>query len=180
MFSLPRSVSRAAVHTAFLSAALALAAPQANAQSQTGGAPGDWLAHYGTARTVGLGNAYVAVPDAAMAAVWNPAALGMMDQNEILLETGRLFEDTSVHGLSFAVPGRWLPSLGFSVVALRSGDFEKTNELNESLGTFDDGETAFMFTAAKHIGTRFSLGGNFKLGEPRNFWRYMIAGTRPA
>jgi alpha-ketoglutarate-dependent taurine dioxygenase len=22
-------------------------------------------------------------------------------------------------------------------------------------------------------------GGNFKLGEPRRFWRYMIAGTRP-
>lgn len=143
---------------------LALAVPlAAHAETETGGAPGDWLAHYGTARTVGLGNAYVAVPDAAMAAVWNPAALGMMDQNEILLETGRLFEDTSVHGLSFAVPGRWLPSLGFSVVALRSGEFEKTNELNESLGTFDDGETAFMFTAAKHIGTRFSLGGNFKL-----------------
>ena len=23
-------------------------------------------------------------------------------------------------------------------------------------------------------------GGNFKLGEPRRFWRYMIAGTRPS
>jgi len=23
-------------------------------------------------------------------------------------------------------------------------------------------------------------GGNFKLGEPRRFWRYMIAGARPA
>lgn len=145
-------------------AALAVLVPTvAHAQSESGGAPGDWLARYGTARSVGLGNAYVATADASMGAVWNAASLGLLDQNEVLFETGTLFDDTAIHGASFAVPGRWLPSLGFTVVALRSGGFEKTNELNESLGTFDNGETAFLFTAAKHIGTRFALGSNFKL-----------------
>jgi hypothetical protein len=135
----------------------------AQAQSESGGAPGDWLARYTGARTVGLGSAYVAAADASIGALWNPAAIGLLDQNEVLVETARLFEDTSMHGLSFAVPGRRLPSLGFSVVALRSGAFEKTNELNESLGTFEDGETAFLFTASKNVGTRFALGANFKV-----------------
>jgi hypothetical protein len=147
-----------------LGAVAVLAAPAVVwSESETGGAPGDWLTRYSGARSVGLGSAYVAMAEAPMGALWNPAGLGLLDQNEILLETGRLFEDTSVHGFSFVVPGRWLPSLGLSVVALRSGEFEKTNELNESLGTFDNGETAFLFTAAKHIGTRFSLGANLKV-----------------
>jgi len=147
-----------------IGAALALAMPGVVvAEDQTSGAPNDWLTRYTGARTVGLGSAYVAAADAPIGVVWNPATIGLLDQNELLLESSRLFEDTSVHGLSFAVPGRWLPSLGFSVVMLRSGEFEKTNDLNESLGTFEDGETAFLFTAAKHIGTRFALGGNFKI-----------------
>jgi hypothetical protein len=145
-------------------AAVALALPgAAHAQSETVGAPGEWLARYTGARTVGMGSAYVAAADAPIGAVWNPATLGLLDQNEVLLETSRLLEDTSMHGLSFAVPGRRLPSLGFSVVMMRAGEFEKTNELNEPLGTFENGETAFLFTAAKHIGTRFALGGNFKV-----------------
>ena len=149
--------------TLLLTAGLVLASPLVAGADETGGAPGDWLSNYTGARTIGFGSAYVAAAHAPIGAVWNPATIGLLDQNELQLETGRLFEDTAVHGLSFAVPGRWLPSLGFSVVMQRSGEFEKTNELNESLGTFDDGETAFLFTAAKHIGTRFSLGANFKL-----------------
>jgi len=147
-----------------LATALALVVPvAAYAQTESGGAAGDWLSRYTGARTVGLGSAYVAAADASIGVLWNPAAIGLLDQNEVLVETARLFEDTSLHGLSFAVPGRWLPSLGFSVVALRSGEFEKTNELNQSLGTFENGETAFLFTASKHIGTRFALGANFKV-----------------
>jgi hypothetical protein len=147
-----------------LAAGLVLVMPVASgAVTETGGTPGDWLARYSGARTVGLGSAYVAAADAPIGVVWNPATLGFLDQNEILLETARLFEDTELHGLSFAVPGRWLPSLGFTVLMLRSGGFERTNELNESLGTFDNGETAFLFSASKHIGTRFSLGGNVKV-----------------
>ena len=147
-----------------LAVALLLAVPSSTrATSESGGAPGDWLARYTGARTVGLGNAYVAAADATIGTVWNPAALGFLDRDEVLMESAQLFDDTSVYGASVAVPGRWLPSLGFSVLAQRSGDFEKTNELNESLGTFQDGETAFLFSTAKHVGTRAALGANLKV-----------------
>jgi hypothetical protein len=147
-----------------LIAALFLTAPAAaRAASEAGGEPGDWLARYSGARTVGLGSAYVAAADAAVGVLWNPATIGLLDRNELMFETSRLFEDTSVYGLSLAVPGRRIPGLGFSVIALRSGEFEKTNELNESMGTFENGETAFLFTASKHVGTRFALGTNLKV-----------------
>jgi len=135
----------------------------ARAETQSGGEPGDWLSRYTGARSVGLGSAFVAAADAPLGVVWNPAALSMLDQNEVVLETSRLFEDTSVHGFSFAVPGRRLPSLGLSIVTLRSGEFEKTNELNESLGTFANGETAFLFTASKSFARRLAVGANLKV-----------------
>jgi hypothetical protein len=105
----------------------------------------------------------VANADAPLGVVWNPAGLSLLDQNELMLETARLFEDTAVHGFGFAVPGRWLPSLGIGVVSLRSGEFERTNELNESLGTFGEGETAFLFTASKNLTPRLALGANLKV-----------------
>lgn len=135
----------------------------AGAEDASGGAPGDWLSQYAGARSVGLGGAYVAAADAPLGVVWNPAALSMLDQNEVTLETARLFEDTAMHGFSFAVPGRWLPSLGLSIVSLRSGEFEKTNELNESLGSFSESETAFLFTASKSLSRRLALGANLKV-----------------
>lgn len=156
---------RSRQHTVLgLAVALTLSATGiARAATETGGAPGDWLARYTGARSVGLGSAYVASADASIGAVWNPAALGLLDRDEVLFESARLFEDTAVYGVSLAVPGRWLPSLGFSMVALRSGEFERTSELNESLGSFENGETAFLFTTAKHFGTRFALGANLKV-----------------
>src|SRR5262249_16773955 len=78
-------------------------------------------------------------------------------------ESVRLFEDTSINSLSFAIPGSRLPSLGVSMVALSSGQFQRTNELNNPLGTFSEGETAYLFSLAKGLSSRFSLGTNFKI-----------------
>ena len=80
------------------------AAPQANAQSQTGGTPGEWLGSYRSARTLGLGGAYVAGADDPLGILWNPAGLSLMDQNEVRFEHGVMFEDASVSGIGFAVP----------------------------------------------------------------------------
>jgi len=80
-----------------------------------------------------------------------------------MFESVRLFEDTSINSLSFALPGSRLPSLGVSIVSLTSGDFQRTNELNNPLGTFSEGETAYLFSLAKGLSPRFTLGTNFKL-----------------
>lgn len=143
--------------------ALVLSAVPASAEEENGGAPGSWLSDYVTARTLGLGGAFVAVADEATAVAWNPAGLALLVPNELRFETARLFEDTSLNAFNFAVPGNRLPSFGLSVLSLSSGEFQRTNELNDPLGSFKQSETAYIFSMAKHINTRFAIGTNVKL-----------------
>ncbi|HEY2956500.1 MAG TPA: PorV/PorQ family protein [Candidatus Eisenbacteria bacterium] len=154
------------LHTLAAAATLAacvLAAPLAGADSGAGGAPGSWLTGYEGARTLGLGGAFVATADDALGILWNPAGLQRMDQNQVMFENVRLFEDTSVNSLSFALPGNWLPSFGLSMISLRSGEFQRTNELNDPLGTFTESETAYLFSMAKGFSSRLSVGANLKV-----------------
>ena len=148
---------------AMLAACLLVAPAAAFAQTGSGGAPGSWLMSYAGARTLGLGGAFVATADDALGVLWNPAGIQWMDQNQAMFESVRLFEDTSINSLSFAVPGNWLPSLGISMISLRSGEFQRTNELNNPLGSFSESETAYFFTLAKSFSKRFSIGTNLKL-----------------
>lgn len=135
------------------------------AEDQTGGLPGEWLSRYLGARTAGVGGAFVAAADDPTGVVWNPAGLSLLAQNEVLFETTRLYESTSINTLSFAVPGRRIPSFGITILSLGSGDFERTNELNESLGEFKEGEMAFLLSASKNVTRKLYLGANLKVAR---------------
>ena len=135
----------------------------ASAEEAVNGAPGDWLSRYASARSVGLGGAYVAVADEPMGILWNPAGICRLNQNEVQIETVRLFDDTSINSLSFAVPARRLPTFGLTMLALKSGEFQRTNELNEPLGEFSTGDYAFLLTAAKGLSTRWLVGANLRV-----------------
>lgn len=151
--------------TALVMSVLCAAAGASNvrAQEQAGGAPGDWLARYTAARTLGLGGAFVAAADEPLGVIWNPAAVSLMYQNEVHFETARLYEGTSLYSFGFALPAQKLPSVGLTILSLGSGDFERTSELNESLGTFSEGDMAFMITASKNITPRLAMGTNLKI-----------------
>jgi hypothetical protein len=139
-------------------------ATAAPAQEQDGGAPGDWLSRYSTARTLGIGGAFVAAADEPLGALWNPACLTQVYQNAIHFETARLFEETSINGLSFASPERRiLPGFGFTLLSLSSGEFERTNELNDVIGSFEEGDMAFLITASKSLSSRLAVGANIKI-----------------
>jgi len=152
------------LRSAAVGLALSVAVP-AIAQQESAGAPGEWLARYTSARTLGLGGAFVATADDPLGILWNPAGLSSMNQNELRFESARLFEETSINAFGFAVPGSRLPSMGITVLSLGSGDFQKTNELNDALGTFREGETAYLFTLSKALSPRFALGANLKLAQ---------------
>ena len=156
------------IRGAALLAVLLLAAPaRAQVETGTGGLPGEWYNTYTTARTLGMGGAFVAVADDPLGVVWNPAGLSAMDQNELRFENARLFESTSINGFGFAVPGSRYPSFGVTMVSLGSGEFQRTNEMNDDLGTFKTGETAYLLTGSKAFSTRFALGVNMKLVQQR-------------
>ncbi len=139
--------------------------PVMAAADPNGGAAGDWLSQYASARSVGLGGAFVAVADEASGVLWNPAGIGRLDRHEVQLGTVRLFEGTSINKLSFAVPNRHLPSFGLTILSLNSGDFEQTNELNERLGEFSNKDFAFLLSGALNLSTRWSLGANLKVAH---------------
>jgi flagellar hook capping protein FlgD len=144
-------------------AAMVWGAAPAVAQDQNAGSPGEWLSGYTSARTLGLGGAYVATADDPLGVLWNPAGLSAMYQNELHFENAQMFEQTSINSFGFAVPGSWLPSFGITVLSMGSGDFQKTNEMNDPLGTFKDGETAYLFTVSRAFSPRLAVGTNLKL-----------------
>jgi hypothetical protein len=155
------SFAMASVLCLVLVTAFATAAP---AEEQDGGAPGDWLSRYSTARTIGVGGAFVAAGDEPLGALWNPACLTQVYQNAVHLESARLFEETFINGLSFASPERrLLPGFGFTLLSLSSGEFERTNELNDVIGSFKEGDMAFMVTASKSLTPRLAIGANIKI-----------------
>ena len=133
------------------------------AEEASFGIPGDWLARYTTARVVGLGGAHVATADDAFAALWNPAGLYQLSQNEIQFETARYFEDTSISGIGFVVPASRFPTLGLTVLSLNSGSFDRTDDLNVNIGEFSETDLAFLFSASKQFSDRYALGVNLKV-----------------
>jgi len=149
---------------AVIAAALGMAvAVPASAQDQNAGASGEWLSRYTSARTLGLGGSYVSIADDPLGVLWNPAGLSGMNENELRFENGILFDQTSLNAFGVAVPGSWLPSFGLAFVSLKSSDFEKTNDMNDALGTFNEGETAWLFTASKAFTPKLAVGANLKL-----------------
>ncbi|UCH82885.1 MAG: PorV/PorQ family protein [Candidatus Latescibacterota bacterium] len=157
-------IKRGFVLAALLALLLALLTiSKARAEEQNNGVPGDWLSRYMGPRPAGVGGAFVALIGDPTGVVWNPAGLSFMTQNAVHLESSRYYESTSINGLSFAVPGQRFPSVGLTILNLRSGDFEKTNELNEPLGEFNQSDMAFLFSASKNITHRFALGANLKI-----------------
>lgn len=148
-----------------IGSALLLGSNAARAEDQTGGLPGEWLSRYLGARTAGIGGAFVATADDPTGVIWNPAGLSLLSQNQVSVETSRLYESTSINAFSFAVPGRRIPSFGITILSLGSGDFERTNELNESLGEFDNGEMAFLLSASKNLTRKFFVGANLKVAR---------------
>src|SRR5258705_6257806 len=146
-----------------LALALFLGAGSAWGEQENGGAPGSWLSTYVGARTLGLGGAFVGAADDASSVVWNPAGLSTLVPNELHMDAARLFEDTTIGSFGFAIPGNKLPSFGLTVLTLRSGAFEKTDEMNNPLGTFNESETAYIFTMSRAFTPRLAVGVNSKL-----------------
>jgi hypothetical protein len=155
---------RRALIAGFLGLAIGTATPEdARTQESQGGLPGEWLSRYAGARTMGFGGGFVATADEPIGMLWNPAGLTRMFQNEVHFETARLFEDVSIHGLSFAMPARKFPSVGLTILSLSSGEFVQTNDLNEPQGTFRESGMAFIFSGSKAVSDRASVGANVRI-----------------
>jgi hypothetical protein len=155
----------AAAHAAVALVLTALAALPARAGDESSGMPGGWLSGYAGARTVGMGGAFVATADEPIGALWNPAGLSAVMQNEVHFEQTRLFEGTTMNGVGLVFPFRTFPTLGLTMISLGSDEFERTSELNEPLGTFKEADVAFLLSASKQVHSRVAIGTNVKVAR---------------
>lgn len=155
------SRSMSLVLTLILTVGLAVGTSTANEADE--GLPGDWLSRYASPFAIGMGGASVAVGEGPQAALWNPAGLSRLRRNTAQATSTVLFDDTTVNGLALAVPSDRLPTFGLNILYLKSGEFERTNDLNETLGTFAEGDLVMALSGAHQLADLWSVGANIKL-----------------
>lgn len=144
---------------------------------EDGGRPGAYLSWGAGARSLGMGKAFVGLSDDSSATYWNPAGLTQLKRREFMVLYSLLWEDTDYGFISYIHPLmnkqgldgkrlrkiKGLPrlfasgSLGIALVNLSSTGFEKTDELNNSLGKASDVETCGIISFGKKIGENEGL-----------------------
>ncbi len=136
---------------------------------QDGGKPGAYLSWGAGARSLSMGKAFVGLADDASATYWNPAGLAQLQQKELTSLYSILWEDTSYSFLSYAHPLSTYQSpanygtIGVAVVNLRSTGFQKTDDLNNPLGSASDTETAGIISYGRRFTGSLMAGINLKL-----------------
>jgi len=136
---------------------------------QDGGKPGAYLSWGAGARSLSMGKAFIGLADDASATYWNPAGLAQLQQKELTSLYSILWEDTSYSFLSYANPLSTHQSpfnygtIGVAVVNLRSTGFQKTDDLNNPLGSASDIETAGIISYGRRVTGNLMGGINLKI-----------------
>lgn len=129
---------------------------------EDGGRPGTFLDFAASARSLGMGGAHSAVADDASAVYWNPAGLAQINRKDIVTLYSSLFEDTNFGFFGYAQPTVDMGTFGLGVVSLRSGDFEKRDEIGQVQGSFSSADTAVLLSYGAPLSDRLALGGTIK------------------
>jgi len=136
---------------------------------QDGGKPGAYLSWGAGARSLSMGKAFAGLADDASATYWNPAGLAQLQQKELTSLYSILWEDTSYSFLSYAHPLSTSQShsnygtIGAAVVNLRSTGFQKTDDLNNPMGSASDTETAGIISYGRRFTGSLMGGINLKV-----------------
>ncbi len=128
-----------------------------------GGSPGEWVSvSPASARLAGMGNAAAGLSQAEVAYV-NPAALARIQVGEATVAMGPIFSGGQLNFLSGSYPFTRRSGGGLTVMDLRSGDAERTNEFGESQGNFREQNLALFFSYARKMWDPYvDAGINFK------------------
>ena len=104
------------------------------AASDAGRSAADFLEIGQGARAAGLGGAYTAVSEGAVAAYWNPAGMAGLEDFEVSLGHFSWYQDITVEQMSLAVPLSAGPVLGASITYVNYGTIDGYDALGNPTG----------------------------------------------
>jgi hypothetical protein len=156
-----------------MAAMIILGALGAQARNGDGGYAGAFLRMGIGSRAQALGDAFSAIPEGAIAGIYNPALLPHLAHRQLSLSYGHLPLDRSTSYVGFAQPlqpkqgedGTGLLKAGFSLAWLRAGvnNIDGRDLSGNSIGTFSNSEDAFYFSFAMAPLPKFSIGLSAKV-----------------
>ncbi|MFH1259079.1 MAG: PorV/PorQ family protein [Elusimicrobiota bacterium] len=133
------------------------------------GQPSDYLQYGAGARSLAMGGAYVGLADDASAPYWNPAALALLDDYQLMTMYAPFFEQTQYNFLSAILPMGPRGGIGIADTMLYSTGFDERSNLNEIISS---NNSILHNTVVAAYGNRIKdvcYGINLKLLQEKNF-----------
>ncbi|MFH1369661.1 MAG: PorV/PorQ family protein [Elusimicrobiota bacterium] len=115
------------------------------------GEPGGFMYWGAGGRAMGMGNASVGAVNDAFALYWNPGALGTLESKELATFHSILWEETSFSFLGYVHPTLNKGVFGASLVRLFSGNADKRDDNNVSVGSFNHSQIAVGLSYGKNL-----------------------------
>jgi hypothetical protein len=116
------------------------------------------------AQAIGMGGAYVAIADGAIAQYWNSAGIARLSNIEVSFSHTRWIAEIALNYAALAVPMGNHGTVGVNVLFLNTDDMERTTILHPD-GTgemFSVGSYALGLCYARNLTDRFSVGTTVK------------------
>jgi len=128
------------------------------------------------ARGVALGPAMVSMASGTEALRWNPAALGMVDAQELAATHIEYYQDVSIENVSFAYPLEQ-SGIGASVFYLGAGDLEGRDDVGLKTGDFTFYDAVGTVGYGRQLRSREESGMDIYLGGSLKLIQEKIADT---
>ena len=119
------------------------------------------------ARASGMGDAYTAVSDDALAAWWNPAGLAFVQRSEIEYMYSKWLPQFKISDLKYQYFGishhfNEFGTLGANFIHMNYGDIQRTDVIGTPLGTFHAYDWAATFAYGSKVNENLALGISIK------------------
>ncbi len=115
------------------------------------------------ARSLSLGNAFVALADDPTAVYFNPAGLDYLEKKSANFFYTNLLAGAQYNFLGLVYPTTTIGSFGFGWMRIGVGDIVERDENAVPGSSFDNSQNQFIFSYAKQIKRSISVGLNIKL-----------------
>ncbi len=130
---------------------------------QDGGRPGAFLDFAASARSMGMGGAFVGISDDASATYWNPAGLPQLQRKDFVASYASLYDNTGFSSVNFAQPTIDAGTFGVGIVNLNTSGVPRRDEQGVQDGAFNTSETGFLFSHGIDLSPHWSVGSSLKV-----------------